>query len=86
MPEISGFYGIVITMYFQDHNPPHFHARYQEFKAEYDIKTLELLAGQLPGRAHSLVLEWASQHRVELLENWKNASIPTTLNKIEPLN
>jgi hypothetical protein len=48
MPEISRFYGIVIRMYFVDHNPPHFHADYQGFKAEYDIQTLKLLNGALP--------------------------------------
>ena len=86
MPEISRFYGIIITMYYQDHNPPHFHARYQENNAEYNIKTLDVIAGDLPSRAHSLVLEWASQHREELLENWNKASVPDSLKKIEPLN
>ena len=51
MPEISRFYGIIIRMYFQDHNPPHFHAEYQGMKAEYDIRTLDILAGSLPKRA-----------------------------------
>ena len=69
MPEISRFYGIIIRMYFQDHNPPHFHAEYQGMKAEYSIETLEILAGKIPLRAHSMVLEWASMHRKELLVN-----------------
>ena len=85
MPEISRFYGIVIKMYYQDHNPPHFHAEYQEFKAKYDIKTLGILAGKLPKRANSLVLEWASKHRKELLEDWQLSTIPDKLNKITPL-
>ena len=85
MPEISRFYGIKIKMYYQDHSPPHLHAEYQEFKAKYNIKTLEILAGKLPKRANSLVLEWAFEHRVELLENWELASIPKKLNKIKPL-
>ncbi len=67
MPEISRFYGILIKMYFIDHNPPHFHAEYGEYRAEYNIKTLEILDGKLPRRANSLVLEWASIHRDELL-------------------
>lgn len=45
MPEISRFYGIIIRMYFEDHNPPHFQAEYQGFKAEFKIETLELIAG-----------------------------------------
>ncbi len=72
-------------MYFQDHNPPHFHAEYQEDKAEYDIRTLDLLAGKLPNRAHALVLEWAFQHKDELMSNWQKAVVPDSLDRIEPL-
>jgi hypothetical protein len=54
-------------------------------KAEYDIKTLEMLAGNLPNRAHVLVLEWASMHREKLLENWDKSQIPSQMDKIEPL-
>lgn len=86
MPEISRFYGIIIRMYFQDHNPPHFHAEYQGMKAEYGIKTLDLLAGKLPARAHAMVLEWASLHKDELMNNWQKAIVPTTLDSIDPLN
>jgi hypothetical protein len=86
MPEISRFYGIVIRMYFQDHNPPHFHAEYQGMNAEYDIKTLDVIAGNLPKRAHALVLEWASEHKEELLNNWEKAIVPVKLDSIEPLN
>lgn len=86
MPEISRFYGIVIRMYFQDHNPPHFHAEYQGMKAEYDIRTLDVLAGGLPNRAHALVLEWASMYKNELMNNWKKSIIPATLDKIAPLD
>jgi hypothetical protein len=85
MPEISRFYGIIIRMYFGDHNPPHFHAEYQGFKAEYDIQTLDVIAGIIPKRAHALVLEWASLHKEELHNNWEKASIPETLSPIEPL-
>jgi hypothetical protein len=55
-------------------------------KAEYDIRTLDLLAGNLPNRAHVLVLEWASKHREKLIENWNKSQIPTQLEKIEPLD
>lgn len=72
-------------MYFSDHNPPHFHAEYQGYKAEYDIQTLEILAGNLPNRAHSLVLEWASLNREALLKNWEKAQVPDVLEKIKPL-
>ena len=72
-------------MYFGDHNPPHFHAIYQEEMAEYDINTLVVIRGNLPARAHALVLEWASLHRTELLEDWELASEKKEIKKIEPL-
>lgn len=86
MPEISRFYGIIIRMYYVDHNPPHFHADYQGYSAEYIISTLELLNGSLPNRANSLVLEWASKHRTELLKNWEKARVSEKMNTIEPLD
>ena len=85
MPEISRFYGIIIRMYFIDHNPPHFHAEYQGMQAELNIKTLEVIAGSLPNRALSLVSEWANQHRDELMDNWERTQIPKQLKKIKPL-
>ncbi|QAA81701.1 DUF4160 domain-containing protein [Aequorivita sp. H23M31] len=85
MPEISRFYGIIIRMYFVDHNPPHFHAEYQGMQAEFEIKTLEVIAGSLPNRALGLVVEWANLHRKELLENWNRAQVPEPLEKIQPL-
>ena len=85
MPEISRFFGIIIKMYFGDHNPPHFHAIYQEDSAEYDINTLIIIRGSLPSRAHAMVLEWASLHREELLEDWKLAIEKKEIKKIEPL-
>jgi len=86
MPEISRFFGIIIRMYFGDHNPPHFHAIYQDSTSEYAINTLTVINGTLPSRAHALVLEWASLHRDELLEDWKLASEMKEIKKIEPLN
>jgi len=59
MPAISAFYGILIRMFFNDHAPPHFHARYGEFEATIDIDTLEVMQGDLPSRALNLVKEWA---------------------------
>ena len=70
MPEISRFFGIVIRMYYNDHNPPHFHARYGTHEAVVGIDPLAVLAGDLPARAAALVLEWAALHQQELMENW----------------
>lgn len=84
MPEISRFYGIIIRMYFQDHNPPYFHADYHGNKAEYAIDSLKCLAGSLPSRANALVLEWASIHRDELMKNWELSALPVSLNNIAP--
>ena len=57
MPEISRFYGIIIRMYFNDQNPPHFHAVYSGSEAVIDINTLAVIAGQLPPRAMGLAVE-----------------------------
>lgn len=85
MPEISRFFGIIIKMYYREHNPPHFHAEYQDFKAEYNINTLEIIGGELPKRANALVLEWAAEHRAELLDDWNRALEQKELLKINPL-
>jgi hypothetical protein len=67
MPRISSFCGIVIWMYFDDHNPPHFHAEYREYMARVVIDSLEPLDEELPRRALRLVQEWAALHRDELI-------------------
>jgi hypothetical protein len=85
MPEIARFYGIVIKMFFDEHNPPHFHASYGEHEVLIDINSLALFAGQLPPRALGLVVEWATQHQDELLYNWRRAQDQQPLIKIEPL-
>jgi phosphomannomutase len=85
MPEVSRFYGIIIAFYYNEHNPPHFHAKYGEFRAEVDIRTLQILNGDLPKRAKSMVLEWADEHRNELMHNWELARQNNELNAIEPL-
>ena len=59
MPTLSVFYGIVIQMFWRDHNPPHFHALYGEHEAIFDLRDLRVLRGTLPRRAMVLVLEWA---------------------------
>lgn len=85
MPEISRFFGIVIAMYYNDHAPPHFHARYGEEKVEIDIQSLSVLAGQFPPRALGLVIEWASLHQAELLADWDLAQKNRMVNDIDPL-
>jgi len=85
MPEICRFLGIVIRMFYNEHEPPHFHADYNEFKAEILIESLELKAGNIPKRVYALVLEWASEHREELIKNWEHARESKPLNSIEPL-
>ena len=85
MPTISTFYGILIRMFFNDHPPPHFHARYGEFEATIEIDTLDILEGALPGRALKLVQEWAMMHREELLEDWQRCRENSHPARIEPL-
>ena len=85
MPEISRFRGIVIGMYYKDHNPPHFHVAYAGREAAITINTLEIQFGDLPNRARALALEWASLHRAELQANWDLARAGLPLNEIEPL-
>ncbi len=85
MPTISRFYGILIKMFFDDHNPPHFHAEYGEFKASIRIKDFTLLRGQLPPRALGLVMEWAALHQDELMKNWALIEKNKSLLKIDPL-
>ena len=85
MPTISAFYGILIQMFWEDHAPPHFHALYGEFEVLISIETLEVIQGKMPRRALSLILEWAFQHRNELLEDWKRCETREPLKKIAPL-
>jgi hypothetical protein len=85
MPTISQFYGIAIRMYFDDHPPPHFHAYYGSDAAKIDINTLQVTEGKLRRRTLALVVEWASDHREELLENWRLAERHESLNSIAPL-
>ena len=85
MPEISRFLGIVIKMFANDHNPPHFHAFYGEYEALIEINGLSIFAGKLPPRVVGLVLEWATIHQQELLNDWHRAQDHQPLAKIEPL-
>jgi len=85
MPEISRFFGIVITMYYNDHDPAHFHVRYSDQKAIIEIQSLAIIAGRLSPRATALVLEWAALHRDELQHDWQLARRQVPLNPIAPL-
>ena len=84
MPEISSFYGITITMVFDDHNPPHFHVKYGEYRAAISIKD-GTVKGTLPRRALNLIFEWLDLHRKELLDNWSRIESRQELLSIEPL-
>ena len=72
-------------MYYKEHAPPHFHAKYGDQRASFSIQDLRLLDGKLPNRVVSLVLEWAFQHRDELMENWGRIERNEALRAIEPL-
>jgi hypothetical protein len=85
MPSISSFYGIIIWIYWKDHNPPHFHAQYGEYEILIKIEDLSVYAGSLPSRAFGLVMEWASLHQEELMHNWELMKQDLPLKKIEPL-
>ena len=85
MPQISKFFGIIIAMYYNDHVPPHFHAIYGEHEVMITIETFEMIKGKLPRRALSMVLEWATLHRRELLLNWRRARRGLPLKTIAPL-
>ena len=85
MPENSRFLGIIIKMYFQDHNPPHFHVTYEKYEASIDINDFSIMNGSLPPRIHSYVIEWALLHKVELLDNWSKAKDLKDPQRIKPL-
>lgn len=85
MPTISMFYGIFIQMFWNDHAPPHFHARYGTHKGIIAITELKMLEGDLPRRALNLVLDWAEIHQAELLADWDLCIEKQAPNKIEPL-
>jgi len=85
MPEISRSFGIIIAIYYNEHNPPHFHARFGDFEAQFRIDNGVILAGELPRRALNLVETWRLQHEAELLADWYLAAARKPLRKIEPL-
>jgi hypothetical protein len=85
MPRISQFHGIIIAMYYNDHDPPHFHAEYGEHTASIDIRHQLVLEGSLPNAALRLVIQWARLHQPELDTNWLLARGRKPLQPIAPL-
>ena len=86
MPEVSRFFGIIIRMFYDEHNPPHFHAEYQGAKAVFDFDG-NLLQGDLGSKtARKLVREWTDLHRHELVADWERARRDEDICKIEPLD
>jgi hypothetical protein len=84
MPILSRFLGIIIAMYWDDHAPPHFHAKYGEYEITVDIYT-GVVAGKFPKRALRHVLEWYELHKNELVEDWELCQNNKLPNPIEPL-
>ena len=85
MPEVSYFLGITIFMNFKEHNPPHFHAKYNGYKGIFTLESLKYSTGNLPPRIIGLVTEWAELHKEELLDNWNNLKETGNYKKIKPL-
>ena len=81
MPEISRFLGIIITMYFDEHNPPHFHIKYNEYRASMHIETFNVIVGHLPAKVRGLVEEWAESHQDELMAMWNTKEF----HRVKPL-
>ena len=84
MPTISLFYGIQITMNYNEHNPPHFHARYGEYFVSVEIKS-GVITGKMPSRPLKMIFEWLEMHREELSEDWDLAQLREPLKNISPL-
>ena len=85
MSEISLFYGIRVTMNWNDHNPPHFYVEYGNYKASVLIQEGIISAGYLPKRQLKLVLAWAEKSNDELMQNWELSKDNKPLNRINPL-
>ncbi len=85
MPQISRFFGIIIYMFFDDHNPPHFHAHYADYKAVIGINDFALLEGKMPAKTLGLIVEWAVIHQKELQKNWELMEKDLPMKKIDPL-
>jgi hypothetical protein len=85
MPTISRFFGIIIFMNYNDHLPPHFHARYQEEEVTVEIET-GLVQGRMSRRALRMVLEWSEKYQQDLMNNWNRARTRKPLQQVPPLS
>jgi hypothetical protein len=85
MPELCRFHGIVIQIYYNDHAPAHFHAKYGGYKAKFAVETLGVLNGRLPARQRRIVLRWASIRQEELREAWQRAQRLEHPGRIAPI-
>ena len=85
MPEICRFLGIKFFMYFNEHNPPHFHVEYNEHKASIEISNLGVMEGKLPAKVLGLVVEWAESNQEALLHNWNTIKTTGEYHTIDPL-
>lgn len=85
MPEICLFYGIRVTMNWDEHSPPHFHVEYAEYNASIDIQKSQVIRGALPSKQLKLVLAWSEIHKDELMQNWELARDMKPINRINPL-
>lgn len=85
MPEISLFFGIRVTINYNDHVPPHFHAEYNGNKVLVDIINVNVLKGYFPKRQLKLILAWTEIHKDELMQNWELARNHQALYRIAPL-
>ena len=82
MPTVAWFYGIAVTMYYNDHNPPHFHVQYGQSRAVIRIADGRVTDGSLPPTALRLIREWALAHRLELEDNWARSRADEPLERI----
>ena len=73
MPILARFLGIIIKMFVKDHPPPHFHAKYGEYKCSVDIRKGEVIAGKMPPKQQKEIKEWSKKHHKNLLNNWEKA-------------
>ena len=86
MPYVSFFFGIIIRMFHNDHNPPHFHAEYQGQKAKFDLDG-NMIVGNIRSRtAKTLIKKWATLHKEELTTNWELGQKLGEIRKIDPLD
>ncbi|MEI7510903.1 MAG: DUF4160 domain-containing protein [Candidatus Peregrinibacteria bacterium] len=85
MPEVCRFLGIKILFYYDEHNPPHFHVQYNEYRGVLLIETLEEMKGNLPKKVLNLVREWAFDCKDDLIKEWSLAQENLPLFSIAPL-